>query len=76
MDNWASLEHKLRYKKNIPKEQLEQLSIELNECAKLSAQLDYKMQAIHDKMVNSKTEPYKNISKQIQLAPRYLLDKF
>jgi putative GTP pyrophosphokinase len=76
MDNWASLEHKLRYKKNIPKEQLEQLSIELNECAKLSAQLDYKMQAIHDKMVNEKRKPNKNISTQIQLAPRYLLDKF
>jgi putative GTP pyrophosphokinase len=76
MDNWASLEHKLRYKKNLSKQELEQLSDELNECAQLSAELDYKMQSIHDKMAKNKKLPYKNISTQFQLVPRYLFDKF
>jgi putative GTP pyrophosphokinase len=76
MDNWASLEHKLRYKKNLPKEQLKQLSVELSECAKMSAELDYKMQSIHDKMANNKKEKYNDISTQFQLMPRYLFDKF
>lgn len=46
MDFWASLEHKLRYKKNLSKEQIENLSSELEECAKISADLDLRMQEI------------------------------
>lgn len=46
MDFWASLEHKLRYKKTLPKEQMEELSKELEECAKISADLDVRMQSI------------------------------
>ncbi len=46
MDFWASLEHKIRYKKNIPPELLEQLSKELTECAQKSAELDERMSNI------------------------------
>ena len=44
MDFWASLEHKLRYKKNIKPEEAVRLAEELEECGRISAQLDYKMQ--------------------------------
>ena len=37
MDFWASLEHKLRYKKNIPESEAEYLAKELVECASISA---------------------------------------
>lgn len=46
MDFWASLEHKLRYNKRIPKKDLDKLSQELYECANESARLDFKMQAV------------------------------
>ena len=48
MDCWASLEHKLRYKRNIPKDLQEQLTRELQECAEISASLDIRMQKIRD----------------------------
>ena len=51
MDFWASLEHKLRYKKDI--EETEYISNELRECAELSAQLDLRMEAVR-KFVNTK----------------------
>ena len=41
MDCWASLEHQLRYKKE--KEFTPEMERELAECAKLSMELDYKM---------------------------------
>lgn len=41
MDCWASLEHQLRYKKE--KEFTPEMEQELAECAKLSMELDYKM---------------------------------
>jgi len=53
MDFWASLEHKLRYKKNIPDEEAEVLARELMECAKTSAALDRKMQDIRTRIVKS-----------------------
>lgn len=40
MDFWASLEHKLKYKKSIPPEKLEMLTKELTDCASISASLD------------------------------------
>lgn len=46
MDCWASLEHKLRYKKNIPDSEVEALAKELSECAEISAVLDARMEAI------------------------------
>lgn len=44
MDFWASLEHKMRYKKNVSN--TEYLSNELRECAEQSAALDARMEAI------------------------------
>ncbi len=46
MDFWASLEHKLRYKKDLPQEKLELLSGGLKECADESARWDDRMQEI------------------------------
>lgn len=50
MDFWASLEHKVRYKKNIPADEAERLAAELSECAKISSNLDDRMQAIRDRL--------------------------
>ena len=46
MDFWASLEHKLRYKKNLSKEQIASLADELEKCAQISADLDLRMQNV------------------------------
>ena len=46
MDFWASLEHKLRYKKDIPADQAQQLQEELLACATQSAQLDNRMKFV------------------------------
>lgn len=46
MDFWASLEHKIRYKKDLSRELLNKLSAELTECADMSASLDEKMENI------------------------------
>ena len=48
MDFWASLEHKLKYKKNI--ENAEEISKELQRCAEASSQLDLRMQALRDRI--------------------------
>lgn len=51
MDFWASLEHKLKYKKELGKDiDLEQLSAELKECADESAALDAKMDNIRKRL--------------------------
>ena len=50
MDFWASLEHKLRYKKDIPEDEAEQLAIERQECAQISAALDTRMENIRNRM--------------------------
>lgn len=52
MDFWASLEHKLRYKKDIPADQAQQLQKELLACATQSAQLDNRMQEIRNQLVS------------------------
>lgn len=52
MDFWASLEHKLRYKKDLDKDTLERLGSELEECATYSSLLDQKMQAIRDELLS------------------------
>ncbi|WP_303797686.1 GTP pyrophosphokinase family protein [Ruminococcus flavefaciens] len=46
MDFWASLEHKLRYKKDLPQYKLDMLTDDLKKCADQSAQWDIRMQAI------------------------------
>ena len=49
MDSWATLEHQLRYKKNI--DFTEEMAEELYLCSKLSAELDHKMDNLR-KLVN------------------------
>ena len=49
MDFWASLEHKLKYKKDI-KSDVNEISRELKECAEEISRLDDKMQEIHRKI--------------------------
>ena len=44
MDWWASLEHKIRYKKDLP--ELDHVNRELFECAQMSAQLDARMEKL------------------------------
>jgi len=46
MDFWASLEHKIRYKKNLSDELQKKLADDLLLCAEQSAELDIKMQSI------------------------------
>jgi len=46
MDFWASLEHKMKYKKDIPN--MEQVEKELTECANIIALTDEKMQSINN----------------------------
>lgn len=53
MDFWASLEHKLRYKKDIEPQLLQELSVDLVECARQSAELDMKMQEIRNRIVTN-----------------------
>ena len=43
MDFWASLEHKLRYKKDIPPETLAAIAGQLVECAETVCQTDQQM---------------------------------
>lgn len=53
MEFWANLEHKLRYKKDLPEEVLNMTASELSECAEMSAELDLKMQNIRNMIENS-----------------------
>lgn len=48
MDFWASLEHRMRYKKNLNAELSKMLSTELKDCAETSAGLDIRMGKIKD----------------------------
>ena len=50
MDFWASLEHKLRYKKNISDADAEILGDELLKCSQMSAELDLRMQNVKNKI--------------------------
>ena len=52
MDFWASLDHKLSYKKDIPEEEAKALRQELLECAQISADLDVRMGEIKNRIVN------------------------
>lgn len=45
MDFWASLEHKLKYKKDIP--YADEVATELKDCAEQIAYLDRRMEAVH-----------------------------
>ena len=54
MDFWASLEHKIRYKKNISKEDLKMIAKELVECADLTNEVDNRMKHIRDSITDAK----------------------
>ncbi|MCQ2546029.1 MAG: GTP pyrophosphokinase family protein [Clostridia bacterium] len=56
MDFWASLEHKLKYKKELPPELNDRLVGELTECATISADLDMRMQSIRRQLAGSQSE--------------------
>ena len=56
MDFWASLEHKMRYKKSIPAEQMKYLQDELYDCVEQSAALDKRMQSIRNLIAENKEE--------------------
>ena len=50
MDFWASLEHKLRYKKEIPEAEAAQMAEELTECANVIADWDKKLGEIRNRI--------------------------
>ncbi len=52
MDFWASLEHKVRYKKNI--DNTEEIASELKACADMITEADYRMQAVRDAIEQQK----------------------
>lgn len=56
MDFWSSLEHKLRYKKNLNPQSAEQLAKELEACAEESARLDEKMLRIRNQIAEGAAE--------------------
>lgn len=56
MDCWASLEHRLRYKKNLDAEVTNMLSEELRNCADISANLDLRMEKIKEFIENKQGE--------------------
>ena len=51
MDFWASLEHKIRYKKDIPEEMRDELARCLAGCAEKSHQLDIDFQNVYERMM-------------------------
>ncbi len=56
MDFWASLEHKLRYKKDVDPKLSQTLEKELLHCATVASELDEKMQDIRNKIENQEKE--------------------
>ncbi len=56
MDFWASLEHKMHYKKEIPPEIARELSEELRICADDISELDVRMEKIRQKIENAKKD--------------------
>ena len=54
MDFWASLDHKMRYKKELSSEEVEILQEELYDCARQSAALDERMQRIRDRITQKR----------------------
>lgn len=48
MDFWASLEHRMHYKKNLDEKMQEMLVAELRDCAEESANLDIRMETVKD----------------------------
>lgn len=53
MDFWASIEHKLRYKKNLSESISTDISENLRQCAEKIHKMDLRMQAINQRMERS-----------------------
>ncbi len=51
MDFWASLEHKVHYKQDIPLDLEQEITEELIQCAQIGAQLDAKMEGIKNRIL-------------------------
>ena len=56
MDFWASLDHKMRYKKELSDEEVEILQEELYDCARQSAVLDERRQGIRDRITKKQEQ--------------------
>ena len=56
MDWWASLEHKIRYKKDLVLS--EEIDRELLSCAEISAELDRRMETLHQTVEKLQTVPF------------------
>lgn len=56
MDFWASLEHKLRYKKNISPQMADELTKEMLACAEISADLDRRMETVRNRLEECEAE--------------------
>lgn len=75
MDFWASLEHQLRYKKNIKNE--EEISRKLFECAEIISTVDMDMQDIRKQIdENADNEPEDFQSKLEKLGNGFMKSKF
>ena len=62
MDFWASLEHKLHYKHDLPPERAKVLADELRNCAEQIELLDMRMQAVRNEIVTYNEENPKDTS--------------
>ena len=58
MDFWASIEHKLRYKKNLPESVSADISESLRKCSEEINEMDFRMQAINRWIELSKVEGF------------------
>ncbi len=56
MDFWASLEHKVRYKKDIPEEQIQEIARQLQACAQTVSETDEKMLQIRRQIEGTRSE--------------------
>ena len=72
MDFWASLEHKLKYKKDIVSAQL---TADLKKCADESAALDLKMDAIRKEIEVLKAPEAKAIGREVKHLPGGILNE-
>ena len=76
MDFWASVEHKVRYKKNIPDSEAEQLAAELSSCAEQIAAMDNKMEEIRRRIAEAEEREAENSpAKQPQTIGGVMLKK-
>lgn len=69
MDFWASLEHKLKYKRDV--ENADEIVAQLKTCADSIGVLDYQMQEIRDRIDGHGESYKKNISETPQMAFSY-----